>query len=280
MKPDILLKRGLKREIKMKYFKRILIFITFIINLNTLYASDAIITFYVHKYPYFKNKSEKTVQSSQEISQKIQQPDYILNQIIKHYTYTKEIPGVMCFYAGNIAFSDATGQVTFSRLQQDKEIYIIITPEILPAYILGPTTIHHWVLNPQYESAKYLITQTFDETTQLYYFETKKVAAPDPEAEAPNPEAAAPNPETADLNIPLNSIIIISDPQYVFIPEGATFTEYSPNLTLPNIYIKKGFCFIHNSFYDLSIKHYFDKAASSYKQEELSISQIMQPGRS
>ena len=113
------------------------------------------------------------------------------------------------------------------------------------------------MLDKHEHAEMYEFDQHQDPTTKLYYINAKKTKLPD------------------DHMIPLNTIILIAKPSNVFIPEGATITQYSPNLLLPQIYIKKHFDISYNALYTLSIKQYFGLVQHDYKQEDETISTIL-----
>ncbi|HSW76631.1 MAG TPA: hypothetical protein VLG50_06285 [Candidatus Saccharimonadales bacterium] len=222
-------------------------------------ALDQVITFFLQKYPYVKSTSHDP-EFLKRYSKKVQQPGYLSNQIIKSHRTNSGVPGVMCLYGGRVALSDSNGQIIFPRLPQSvPKTYFLITTGIQPAYMIAPATVHNWMIDPKHDSQMYLVQLKQDDQTKLYYFETSQVALP------------------KDNNIPLNTIIIIGNPEEIFIPTGATFTDYSPNLTLPPVYIKKEFCFVYNSFYTLAIKQYFAQTESNFQQEDLTVSMIQQP---
>ena len=224
------------------------------------FALGTIITFYLQKYPYFK-KRKTDQQFIDHISKKVQQPGYLTGKIIKSHTYSPGVPGVMCMYAGHIALSDEKGQIVFPRLQnsENPHVNLLVTKGLKPAYILAPATVYGWQIDPAQPTKMYHFQLKQNQETQLYYFEATEKTAP------------------KNNGIPLDTIIIISEPENVFIPLGATITDYSSNLTLPNIYIKKEFCFIYNSFYTLAIKQYFRQTDATFQQEGLTVSMIQQP---
>jgi len=248
-----------KKEIKMKYIMKILLLTALATSSHQQYALDTVITFYLQKYPYFKSPSNDQ-ESLERFSKKVQQPDFVTKKIIKTHKRRTGVPGVMCMYAGHVALSDEKGQVVFPRTSpQEPKINFLITKGIKPAYMIAPATVHNWQLDPAHPAHMYQIRLKQNEATELYYFEAMPTSLP------------------KDNNIPINTIIIIAEPKNIFIPQGATITDYSPNLTLPNVYIKREFCFVYNSFYTLAIKQYFEQTAASFKHEELTISMIQQP---
>lgn len=249
----------------MKYLIKVLFLVTIVSNTHQQYGLDTIVTFYLQKYPYFKVKKNDhdllDKQSLEKLSKKIQQPGFVSGKIIKAHKRSSAVPGIMCMYGGHVALSDKKGQVVFPRLQETPSMNFLITKGIKAAYILAPATIHNWQVDPTQPSKMYHIQLKQNQETQLYYFEATQATI------------------AKDNSIPLNTIIIISDPENVFIPLGATITDYSPNLTRPNLYIKKEFCFVHNSFYTLAIKQYFEQTYADYQQDGLTVSTIQQPNK-
>ena len=249
----------------MKYLIKVLFFITIISNSGQQHALDTIVTFYLQKYPYFKAKKNDQElldkESLEKLSKKIQQPGFVSGKIIKRSKRSSGVPGIMCMYGGHVSLSDQKGQVVFPKLQDTPAMNFLITKGIKAAYILAPATIHNWQIDPKHPSKMYHVQLKQNQETQLYYFEATLAEIP------------------KNNSIPLNTVIIMSDPENIFIPLGATITDYSPNLALPNIYIKKEFCFIYNAFYTLAIKQYFEQTYADYQQEALTVSTIQQPNK-
>lgn len=242
-----------KKESKMKFILRILALA--LLTCPQLHPVDSIITFFVQKYPYFKiEKSAKF--DPEKYSKQLKQPNFFYQTISNMHKYDSAAPGVMCLYGGNVALSDKNGQIIFKRNQQTPNTYFLVTKSVLPAYMIAPSTVHNWMLDPKEPAALYFAEFKANDALELYYFEISQAKLPE------------------DHNIPLNTIIFIADPKDVFIPTGATLTDLSQNLTLPNIYIKRDFCFIHNSLYTLAIKQYFRETDQESQLENLTISQI------
>lgn len=218
---------------------------------------DAIISMFLQKYPYFK-VHDTTKFDPEKYSKKLQQPRYFYSTLTKPTTLSNGVPSVMALYAGNVAISDHNGQIIFPRRQQTSNIYILVTKGIKPAYIVAPSTVYNWMLDPKEPAQNYFVEFKQDDQLELYYFNVQKADLP------------------KDGSIPLNTIIIIADPANIVVPTGATITEFSPNLILPNMYIKKGFCFVYNSLYTLAIKQYFEQTFNDYQLEGQTISEIQQ----
>jgi len=226
-----------------------------------LYGLDAMITFFIRPYPEVKKSqsNSKSKLDTKKYSKKLKQPDYVYRKISKaSYNARHEIPGVMSLYAGQAELSGPQGQITFPRQQQTPNMYILISNGIKPAYMIAPGTVHNWMLDNHHPAEMYFMQLKHDPTTTLYYYETTKVDLPQ------------------DNNIPLNTIIFIADPKNMYVPLGATIVDYSPNIILPTIYIKRGFCFVYNSLYTLAINQYFEPTKTSSKQEGATIAQIQQ----
>jgi hypothetical protein len=243
-----------KKESKMKYILKILT-LGLLISFQ-LHPVDSIITFFVEKYPYFKMEKSKKF-DPEKYSKQLKQPNFFYQTMLNMPKYNNAIEGIMALYGGNVALSDKNGQMIFKRNQQTPNIYFLVTPSVLPAYMLAPSTVHNWMLDPKEPAEIYFAEFKTNDQLELYYFEISKAQLP-------------------DQNIPLNTIIFIADPKDVLIPTGATITDLSQNLVLPNIYIKRDFCFMHNSLYTLAIKQYFRETGQESQLENLTVSQIEQ----
>jgi hypothetical protein len=267
-----------KKEIKMKLHFQFLIFLIFISQIT--HSVDTTISMFLHKYPYFHIKQEEQM-SPEELSKALKQPGYVAEQALKSKSkWSSSVAGIMCLYAGNVATSDTNGEVIFPKLQQQDNIYLLITKGVGfgPDYIIAPSTVHNWGQKKETELSLdteksyeiYLITFKHDDKLEISYFDTKKATFPDIE------DQNSAHWRHGRYIIPLNTITIISDPSDIFVPIGATITKYSPNLTLPPLFIKRTFCFIYNSLYTLAIKQYFNQEQATHQLEGQTVSTILQ----
>lgn len=222
---------------------------------TTLHPLNNFISLTIQKYPTFKEKLND--EQVARYSKKLKQPGYLYKKIVKHQRIDTGVRGIMGIYLGFVSLTDYDGQMNFPRKQQKPEINLLITRAIKPVYMLAPETVNNWMLDPHAPAQMYQFTLKEDKETDLYYIKAKKVDTP------------------KDNMISLDTIILIADPKNVYIPEGATITHNSPNLLLPNVYIRKNFNFSYNALYTLSIKQYFEKINQEYKQEDQSIAMII-----
>lgn len=241
-----------KKEISMNM--KNLSLLTVILSTTVVYPTDAIITMFLQKYPYFKTKTYSS-KDLEKYSKKLRQPGYIYKKMTD-FKFSNGISGITCFYAGLASITDHNGQITFPRQQQTPDINLLVTTTMLPGYIVAPTTINTWMIEKKPKAKMYSFKLQHDQKSMLLYYQTQEIPMP------------------ADNKIPLTTIILIADPDYVYVPAGATIVNYSPNIILPTIYIKKGFCFIYNSLYSLAIKQYFDSTKSKIKQDETNVAVI------
>jgi hypothetical protein len=245
-------------------FKKILNLIFLLLSLN-LYSIDSIITIFVKKYPYLKKSEIKALQKDfntlelSNFSKKLKQPDYLHKSILNKYANHIFLPGIVCFYTGRSTTSKPDGQITFPRKQQTADMHILIAEKVIPAYMIAPSTVHNWQIDPTQSAEMYLMELKHDPVSKLSYYETKKTALP------------------KDNKIPLNTLIFIADPKTMYIPLGATIVDNSPNIVLPDIYIKKGFCFLRNALFNLAVNQYFEDTEKTIKQENNVVSEIQQP---
>lgn len=231
------------------------LFLLMIFSYSTIgLANNSSIIMYLAKYPSLRlAKPEPDIAT---LSKKLQQPGYLFKKITKK-RITSGAQGVMSMYLGHTNISDQNGEILFPRKHQKPIMNLLVTKSIQPVYILAPSTINNWMLDTHQPAVLYQFKFDKDLKTGLYYVQTSKIPLPE------------------DHMISLDTIIIISDPKNIFVPIGATLSQYSANFILPQIYIKKGFDYSYNTLYTFSIKHYFDTIHAEYKPEELTIAQII-----
>lgn len=169
---------------------------------------------------------------------------------------SKFVSGIFTTYAGYISVSDYNGRIIFPRLQQSSRLYLIVTPEITPIMMIG-NTIHHWELNKGEPVKIILAEQKEDHETGLLYWDLQ---------EAPIP---------VDNVIPLASITILARPENIYIPLGATVTNPSPHLLLPDIYVKPGINKIAEALYMLNLNLFFGTLSIQYKLDKKDMRSLM-----
>ena len=157
--------------------------------------------------------------------------------------------GIFVTYAGFLETSDANGYVLFPRKHTEAKIYVLITKQITPT-VMFEQTVQHWTASGHMPKKMYLFEQKTDPETQLIYWNVSPASLPE------------------DFVIPLDTIIIITDPSYVTVPEGVTLTHEGQNLLLPTIYVRKEIPIIENSLYILQLAHLFRPSQIIHTQKE------------
>ena len=195
--------------------------------------------------------------TANQLSKSLEQPDYVQKKTDINRPAKSKISGIWTLHKGFARTSDYFGQIAFPRKQQSETIYLVITEKILPAFIVGPSTVSNWMLDPSTESAVYSITLEFDDDANSYYFNTEKIDSP------------------SDNQISLQSIIIPAKPDAVYVPTGATITELSSNLTLPDVYITSTFDHDYNAAYILEKMNYFERIEQDYQQTEQTVAKLI-----
>lgn len=239
----------------MKIIKNLFCFIILSCSISIYTINNTIILF-LDKYP--KIKIPKNKETKESLSKKLKQPAYVYKKKWQQKRLSSGAQGVMAMYLGNTSLSDKDGQVIFMRGHQKPSVNLLVTQGIQPVYILAPATVQNWMLDKNKPAKMYQFNFDKDQETELYYIEAKEILLPQ------------------DHMIPLETIIIIADPSSIFVPLGATITQYNGgNLILPNIYIKNNFDYSYNVLYTNSVKQYFDSIQSQYKQDELAVAKII-----
>lgn len=146
------------------------------------------------------------------------------------------VDGIFISYWGFIDASDNNGLASFARKHPSPHISLIITREVNPIYTFG-NTVHHWELKNK-NAANFMIRKEFDEKTKKSYWDVQKEPLP------------------ANNIIPLEAIIIFSDPEHIYVPEGITpIKESGENLFIPPVYVKKGIPITDNVLETLKVTH-------------------------
>jgi hypothetical protein len=211
--------------------------------------TENMITLFLQPYPSL----EEPKPMDEKYSDALQQPGYIHAKMLEHRFTKHGSEGIFGVYQGYITLSNRKGEILFPRKQQSSTINLLITPEIIPAFMVAPATIHHWELNPNISKdpemqAMYSITLDHDPSTEAYFYDVKSIPLP------------------ADNVIDFTTVILLAPANMIYVPEGITMANYSANLILPPLYVKPGIQFTNNALYTLKIKQYFERINKTYKQ--------------
>lgn len=238
----------------MKSFKyKFLIFVTALIFQIKIEATDAIITFFIKEKKIEKKKPKNP--NEKIMSEYLKQPSFV-NAIGKDRSWLDQpgADGLHASYLGYIGTSDKNGQISFPRQQQNDTIYLLVTPEVAPEFMVSPTLIHHWITKNNMPKAFYRIERKKNKELQVYYFDVDKIDVPQ--------------------EIPKNTITIYAHPDTIEVPVGISLNTYSTNFILPEIQATKVDS-IKNSLYTLSIKQYFEQINIESKNEMPSIATMV-----
>jgi len=216
-----------------------------------------IITFFVKEYPEVQLPEKFQVATSSTISEALGQPDYLNPKDHNNQPKKANVSGIWALHKGYARASSYFGQISFPRKQQSETVYLIITEKINPTFIVGPSTVGYWELDPNSSIAIYEISMEYDEDANSYYFNTKKIDPPE------------------DNQVSMQAIVIPGKPEHVYVPEGASITEFTANLTLPTIYIKKEFDRSYNASYVTNLRMYFEQVTEEYQENDLTNSTLM-----
>ena len=213
-------------------------------------SSQNDILLFLQPYPELDTKA----QTQENLSDGLAQPGYLHAKMLAHRFADIATEGIFALYQGYLTISSRKGEILFPRKQQSNTINLLITPEIIPSFIVAPATTHHWQLNPnasqetKNSQAMYSITQTHDEDTDSYFYNVQSIPLPE------------------DNIIDFTTIVLLAPANMVYVPEGISMSQYSANLILPPVYIKPGIQFMNHSLYALKIKQYFESISKQYNK--------------
>ncbi len=205
--------------------------------------ADHVITMFMEPYPLMAQSQQARV-----FINKLKKPGKIAKEHIKALGSNPITKGIFSTYGGYLAMSNNDGQTTFARKHVLPVIYLLITNKITPVLMAG-NTIHHWEIEQKTPAKMYKVERLHDETEEIYYWLVQQVPLPE------------------NNRIPLEAITILAKPKHIYVPEGITLTQDSPNLILPSIFIKKGIKTNTNALYILNLRQFFGQLYPTYKKE-------------
>ena len=261
----------------MKLFK--LIYLTSVLTIffqMHIFATDSVITLFI-KQDLQKNRPEVDERPVELVSTKLVQPSYVFG-IASNLSLlpTGGIDGISAVYLGFIATSNKNGQISFPRKHQSDQIYLLVTPKIIPTFMIAPALIHHWEIDPSQPVEMYEINRKKDKKLNTYYFDVTnlKDAIKDSHTDRKTAEKYK-NILISKEAIPLNTIALLTNPANITIPTGITLNHYSTNFILPDLIAKNGIDTTENSLYTLSIKQYFEQINIESKNDSPKIATII-----
>ncbi|NBX78101.1 hypothetical protein EBQ93_01930 [bacterium] len=222
-----------------------------------LLGTENIIGLFLQKYPTVVDTDDDF---DEKISKPLMQPNYTNNpnQQPQDDNQNTGVPGVVAIHQGYVSTSDYNGTLVFPRHQPNNSVIVAITPQITPIYMIGPSTVHHWEFIPEQPKAAYLCTFLEDEETHAYIWKVEKMDIPE---------------NNLIRNMP--TIVLLTHPDLVYVPEGITMSVYSPNLLVPPVYIKQDSTLATDALYMPNRKMYFETIQKQYKQYHTTLSHIV-----
>lgn len=169
---------------------------------------------------------------------------------------SNQVNGIFALYSGQAAVSNNIGEITFLRYSQKPQFYLLVTNQISPVFMF-PNTIHHFETTPRIPASFYSVEQKQDTKTKLYFWDVKKLSPP------------------KNNRIHKNTIVVISKPKNIVVPQGISLTSKSAQLVLPYIYTKKHENHAANALFMLAIKQFLATPQITEQQKGSSISQIV-----
>ncbi len=213
--------------------------------------ADPIITFNFKPYPTFP--------SAQYCHKVMQDLGHMSNSCRLGVLDQQLVAGIEVTYSGYLTVSDDLGEISFPHKPSKPVLTLLVTNRIAPVMMAG-NTVHHWTIEKDSPAAFYQLSMEKDPLMQgTSYWNVKSLPLP------------------ADNAIPLQTIIILEDPQYIQMPLGATLAQESANFVLPDIYVKRGIDNHTQALYAIDIKHLFDGVHYLKKTEPLRSITLINP---
>jgi hypothetical protein len=180
------------------------------------------------------------------VPESLTHPQAIISRVVNARLPSHPVSSLCATYAGVLALSSyPDGQIIFPRKQQSEAFMLVVTPIVEPVIMLGKTVHHLSLIKPW---VAYWIERKIDKNSGLYYWETTPQHGIDKDI------------------IPLNAIVIFAQPHDIYVPLGITLTSASPQLMLPDVYVRRGFDIVSRILQILKIKHFFAQPTFIYKK--------------
>jgi len=212
---------------------------------------DQIITFFFKPYPSIKDQNKITKKIN-----KLARPEKLALYAIEAKLDQYMTSGIFCAYNGYLSISDLNGQVIFPRRHKDNEVNILVTDIIFPVFMIG-NTIDHWEIEKENPAKMYHIKRMRDRAIGLYFWEVKETEVP------------------KNRIIDMETVVVMTKPKYVYMPEGVTTTQKNIQLHIPDVYIKQGINKVVSALYTFGIKNFFKSMDYLYKKSPKRYSQQM-----
>ncbi len=155
-----------------------------------------------------------------------------------HKNKTVPVSGIPIIYYGYITYSPVTGIVILPRMHENPDFSILLSTKINPIFMIR-NTIHHFELAKGAEHAFYGVIKKYDEATKTHLWSVEKRTLPE------------------DGHLPLETIIIFTEPDNCYLPEGISLTNDNAQAVLPVMYIKSDKNHTANGLAALEISYLF-----------------------
>lgn len=167
----------------------------------------------------------------------------------KYQKSSISLGGIPIIYYGYITHTRSDGIVMFPKMHTDQEMFLLVSNNIRPVFMLR-NTVHHLEIEKNSPHSFFKIEKKYDNQTETYLWIITKEKLPE------------------NNQIPLETIIIFTEPETLYIPEGASITHETGQTILPPFYVKNDENHIRNNLASLEINYIF-KAIDPIKNPNL-----------
>ena len=214
-----------------------------LITKDFCYADNRIVLHLRHASDKLQDEVKKHYESQSETSLNEQSPSQVNQTLIraelKKYL-APHLSGFIAFYGGYSDISNPDGLISFPLRHSSQKLYIAVTPQINLVKVKQNTISHKEFITKQRNPTKlYLFEKKEDEAKQSYW-DVKEIPIP------------------KDLKIDPVTLIILSNPNNLVIPEGHFLATKNAQLVLPEIYVVGSQDKEEVILKNLDIKQYFE----------------------
>ncbi len=127
------------------------------------------------------------------------------------------VDGIFAYYRGLVVISDIQGLIMFPRLEQDRNLTVVIASDIEPMRFTSDRP-SSFSVSRSIPSEWYMCSAVEDVNSGMLTWKAEKITPPQ------------------DMKIPINALIIIANPKVLFFSSDPLTVPFSENFMLPDLF--------------------------------------------
>lgn len=149
-------------------------------------------------------------------------PNYTSQKLLKSSLrsyFTPPLSGLVALYSGYMAMSDTDGLITFPLRHGSPKIYVALTPDVKVVTIKGNTFSHREFISDPNVPAQLFSFEMKQDEKKIWYWDVQEIPVP------------------ADKKINPLTLVILTYPKNIVVPQGHIMASENTQLILPRLYL-------------------------------------------